>query len=362
MSDSELSEASATSMPPDHELEKSLRAEVVDAQKNDIEYTVNSIRTASEDKLGLDNGFYKNSAAWVQRSKDIIKDQSAIFPASQSSPVKQTPAKPAKSTQRSKKRASPSKEPAPRKKQKTTKPQVESEDSSSPLSDVDSEDAEKSSNAKPSKLPPKAQAAKPKASTRKKVKDPESDAGEDEGVDETNGTAAEESQKADVESESELSELLDEDPQPKKKGKQKDPSGPIQKKTKSSKPRADVDVDPDQAEIKRLQGWLVKCGIRKVWGKELKPYETARAKIKHLKDMLGDAGMTGRYSVEKANQIKEARELAADIEAVQEGAERWGADEEEGGDGKPTDGRPAKRLVRGAKNYDFLSSDGEETD
>ena len=106
----------------------------------------------------------------------------------------------------------------------------------------------------------------------------------------------------------------------------------------------------------------MKCGIRKVWGKELKPYETSRAKIKHLKEMLTDAGMTGRFSVEKASQIKEARELAADIEAVQEGAERWGADDENGEGRVNEDGRPARRLVRGAKNYDFLSSDGEETD
>lgn len=76
MSDSELSEVSTTPLPPDHEIEKSLRHEVVNAQKNDIEYTVNSIRTASEEKLGLTKGFYKNSAEWVQRSKDIIKDQS----------------------------------------------------------------------------------------------------------------------------------------------------------------------------------------------------------------------------------------------------------------------------------------------
>lgn len=78
--------------------------------------------------------------------------------------------------------------------------------------------------------------------------------------------------------------------------------------------------------------------------------------------MLTDAGMTGRFSVEKASQIKEARELAADIEAVQEGAERWGADDENGEGRVKEDGRPARRLVRGAKNYDFLSSDGEETD
>jgi hypothetical protein len=96
-----------------------------------------------------------------------------------------------------------------------------------------------------------------------------------------------------------------------------------------------------------------------MWWKELKPYETSKAKIKHLKDMLSDAGMTGRYSIEKATQIKEARELAADIEAVKEGAERWGKDNGSENDGED---KSKRRLVRGAKNYDFLSSDGEETD
>lgn len=163
-------------------------------------------------------------------------------------------------------------------------------------------------------------------------------------------------------SDSELSELLDEAPPPKKSQQQKDSTGKKSTKSKPAKSKAEAEIDPDQAEIKRLQGWLVKCGIRKVWGKELKPYETSKAKIKHLKEMLADAGMTGRYSVEKANQIKEARELAADIEAVQEGAERWGADDDDNDGKAKDDGRPARRLVRGAKNYDFLSSDGEETD
>jgi len=163
-------------------------------------------------------------------------------------------------------------------------------------------------------------------------------------------------------SDSELSELLDEEPAPKRRQKQKGSTEKKSAKDKPTKSKAEADIDPDQAEIKRLQGWLVKCGIRKVWGKELKPYETSKAKIKHLKDMLSDAGMTGRYSVDKANQIKEARELAADIEAVQEGAERWGADDDDNDGKAKDDGRPARRLVRGAKNYDFLSSDGEETD
>jgi hypothetical protein len=161
------------------------------------------------------------------------------------------------------------------------------------------------------------------------------------------------------ESEGEMSVIIDEAPKPKrKKRKSSEAAEGGAKKPKASK--SEAEVDPDDAEIKRLQGWLVKCGIRKMWWKELKPYESSKAKIKHLKDMLSDAGMTGRYSIEKATQIKEARELAADIEAVKEGAERWGKDN----DGSEHDGdnKSKRRLVRGAKNYDFLSSDGEETD
>ena len=170
---------------------------------------------------------------------------------------------------------------------------------------------------------------------------------------------ADEGPAAGDDSDSALSSLIDEDPEPKKKRKGKDSQEGKPKKSHATKAKAPTEEDPDQAEIKRLQGWLVKCGIRKLWGKELKPYETPKAKIKHLKDMLSEVGMTGRYSQEKANQIKEARELAADIEAVQEGEQRWGTgDKEDAEEGE----RPQRRLVRGAKNYDFLSSDGEETD
>jgi hypothetical protein len=251
---------------------------------------------------------------------------------------------------------------------------------SSPLSDLasDFEEEETQPKKKQRKAPAKVRATKSKPTKVKKTKAAVSEDKDDDDDDddqekkESGATVAEEEPKpagnpvdADL-SDSELSVLIDEKPAPKKR-KQKDSSGSKPKKTKSSTQAKVEAEDPDQAEIKRLQGWLVKCGIRKLWGKELKPYETSKAKIKHLRDMLADAGMTGRYSLEKANQIKEARELAADIEAVQEGAERWGAaEDEEGSRGeKDVDGRPqpgTRRLVRGARNYDFLSSDGEETD
>lgn len=238
-------------------------------------------------------------------------------------------------------------DPAPRKKRKISK---ELEESSEELSSIPSE---ASSNIESEDG---TQNKRQASSASNKDKKTSSSIEKDEQVVEK---AAVESSIA--QSESEMSEVLDEEPKPRRKSSGKPTTKTKTSDSKTAKAKSVGGEDPDQAEIKRLQGWLVKCGIRKLWGKELKPFETSKAKIKHLKDMLADVGMTGRYSIEKANQIREARELAADIEAVQEGAERWGASGDDGDDGQVS-GRAGRRLVRGAKNYDFLSSDGEETD
>lgn len=149
--------------------------------------------------------------------------------------------------------------------------------------------------------------------------------------------------KGDI-SESELSSLIDEPPV-KRKRQKKSPSEKRVKgtkskeskpaKAKSSKSKSTQDDDPDQAEIKRLQGWLVKCGIRKVWSKELAGCDTSKDKIRHLKAMLKDVGMEGKFSVEKAARIKEQREFAKDLEAIQEGERLWGKTEEGGNNGRP---------------------------
>lgn len=164
-------------------------------------------------------------------------------------------------------------------------------------------------------------------------------------------------------SESEMSVVLDEEPEPKRQRQKKSTgttSGTTSGKAMKKAPAKakDADADPNQAEIKRLQGWLIKCGIRKMWARELAPYDTPKAKIKHLKDMLKEAGMEGRYSLEKAKQIKEERELREDLEMVQEGAKRWGKATE----GEDSDGQPRRRLNRGRKALAFLDSEGEETD
>ena len=75
MSDSELSEASHTPVPPDNEIEESLRREVTRATKAGGDITVNLMRKASEGKLGLPDGFYKSHDIWKVKSKDVVQDQ-----------------------------------------------------------------------------------------------------------------------------------------------------------------------------------------------------------------------------------------------------------------------------------------------
>lgn len=120
---------------------------------------------------------------------------------------------------------------------------------------------------------------------------------------------------------SEMSSVLDE-PLPKKKRKTKEPRQP---KAKAAVKAAPKELTGDEAEIKKLQGQLVKCGIRKIWGIELKQYgDDSRAKVGHLKKMLSDIGMSGRFSEARAKEIKEQRELMADLQAVQEMDNLWG--------------------------------------
>ena len=168
---------------------------------------------------------------------------------------------------------------------------------------------------------------------------------------------------------SDMSDVIDDSPKPKKPRKRKsrpDEAKPkLPKKAKEPKKGKEQETDPDTMEIKRLQGWLVKCGIRKMWFRELAPYTTPKAKIRRLKEMLADAGMTGRYSIEKANEIREARELQADLQEVQAREKQWGmgGSEGEAGEEEVEAKRPKRRLARGLQNLDFLNDDdGEETD
>ncbi|KAF1984463.1 hypothetical protein K402DRAFT_455917 [Aulographum hederae CBS 113979] len=135
-------------------------------------------------------------------------------------------------------------------------------------------------------------------------------------------------------------------------------------KTKPTKKAPAADLSPSEQELKTLQSHLLACGIRKVWSRYLAKYSSNSEKIAHLKELLKDVGMEGRFSAEKAQKIKDERELKAEMEAIQEGEKMWGqskGDDEASEEEIEDNGRPKRKLARGLRGLEFLGSDGEET-
>ncbi|KAJ9621663.1 hypothetical protein H2203_007152 [Taxawa tesnikishii (nom. ined.)] len=368
--------ADSDKAPDDKTLEKALRQAVFGARKRDPDHlTVNKVRTVTEKKLSLPEGFFK-SEEWKTRSKDVIQ-QAADADEDEVNQKSSPPVAP-KST---KSRNAPEAEQSAKDHlqpnllnrengESAHEEEVEEEEEDG------GDDDEKDGNPKAKPRGPKAAKSKRKKSvvSDKSEEEAESTPPEAEPAEEVNNEQQEETsgkqddttenkqgtETGDL-SESEMSEVLDEPP-PTKKKRQKDSSAskpkPKAKATKAASAPA-KELSSDEAEIKRLQGWLLKCGIRKLWHKELAPYDSAKAKIKHLKDMLRDAGMDGRYSVEKAKAIKEQRELAADLEAVKEGAQRWGHEDDEEEQAEES-GRPRRKAAQ-SRFVDFGDS-GEDSD
>ncbi|KAI6794492.1 hypothetical protein KC363_g7361 [Hortaea werneckii] len=343
MSDSEGPEAG--NMPDEASIEQCLRRTVRDAIKSEEEVTVNSTRIRVEEQLDLGAGFFKNSDEWKQRSKEVI--HAAIE--EPDSPVASKKTRPKPKPQRGSKRKSEDAEDEPKK----GRGQKRAKKSVTPASDVEEsepgeDEVQPSVKAKPN---PRSKNASKDDSEERPKPDETSDLSEPL---EDNGSNADASSQAngkpaEVDDESEMSEVFDEPPA--KKKRQKKSTSPSESKPKTTKKpsarpaaKGGKELTADEEEIKRLQGQLLKCGIRKVWGKELKKFETDKAKIKHLKSMLEDVGMTGRFSAEKAKQIKEQRELAAELESAKEFNDTWGSkkDGEETEDEAPTRSRGLK--------------------
>jgi hypothetical protein len=161
----------------------------------------------------------------------------------------------------------------------------------------------------------------------------------------------------DNDSSSELSSVIDDPPPPpKRKRKSKDgsaSSGPAKGKSAKSS-TSTADLSPDEAQIKLLQSQLAKCGVRKVWAFEFKKRgdDTPKAKIKRLKEVLADVGMTGRFSEAKAREIKEMRELQADLNEVMEGEKSWGVESGRGRGAKTRLAGSKKKTLKGVGEDD----------
>ncbi|GFP54887.1 hypothetical protein ACSS6W_002781 [Trichoderma asperelloides] len=321
--------------------------------------SVNKVRRHIEEKLGLDDGFF-TSDAWKQKSKTIIKEQvDKLLDEDGSEPENKPDTKVG-----IKRQSSEAESPQPKRRKKASGPVKRKEES-----DVD-ETPKKESKTKVKKLASRSKAKSddsdeedtklgeipsPTKSRKRSVKDESENESKhntpnkgdsatikkqetpgdekkpslknqpDSEAEDTKADIKDEL-KPEVNEEDEYSDVIDEPPAPKRKRGEKKESSSKPKASKSAiKKEATSTDDPKDAEIKKLQSQLTKCGVRKLWHIELKQYgDNAGAKIRHLKKMLSDIGMDGRFSEAKAREIKEMRELQADVEAAQEMDRLWG--------------------------------------
>ncbi|KAL7790226.1 hypothetical protein V8C43DRAFT_285675 [Trichoderma afarasin] len=320
--------------------------------------SVNKVRRRVEEKLGLEDGFF-TSETWKQKSKTIIKEQvdklldedasepkyesdSKVGIKRQSSEIESPQPKRRKKTSgAAKKKEESDVDEAPKKESGTKSKKLVSRRKAE-VDDSDDQDAKLEGSPSPARNRKRSTKEESKdelkhnlsseggnATIKKQetpgdeIKPPVKDQ-PSSGAEETKADVKDES-KPEVNEEDEYSDVIDEPPPTKRKrGEKKETSS----KPKASKPAAKKDATPDDpkdAEIKKLQSQLTKCGIRKLWHIELKQYgDNAGAKIRHLKKMLADIGMDGRFSESKAREIKEMRELQADVEAAQEMDRLWG--------------------------------------
>ncbi|PBP26005.1 transcriptional regulator [Diplocarpon rosae] len=135
-----------------------------------------------------------------------------------------------------------------------------------------------------------------------------------------------------VGSDSDESIVLDPTPKPKRqrapKGEKrtKAPKAPKEPKASTSKVAAPIkELSSAEIQIKTLQAQLRKCGMKNIWQFELKKYgDDSNAKIKHLQNILKQIGMVGKFSEQRAKEIREQRELLADVEEVTAIDGKWG--------------------------------------
>ncbi|GKT99458.1 transcription factor [Fusarium langsethiae] len=371
--------------------------------------TVNKVRKQTEENLGLEDGFL-SSDKWKKKSKDLIKqrvgklmdgwipeekneagsdgEEEMSTGMKRSSPDAESP-QPKPKRQKRALKAKPAPKPKPRKaaKKEESDPESEPGESSelSELSDLSEEEKpqKKRKQAPPKKAPPKRKSKKAAVSEDEDGdvamnSDAETPGNDQEtkngGSASKKATASAEAQSPDggeerspaeegednpiVDEEEEYSDVIDEPPKPKRKKKEKKEgtSKPV-KSPKAAAKKSSTSDDPNVEEIKKLQGQLVKCGVRKLWHNELKQYgDDAKAKIRHLKKMLADIGMDGRFSESKAREIKERRELLAEVESAQEMSSLWGVE----GRGRASRSKSKKIIESDAS--DAENNDGNNDD
>lgn len=71
----------------------------------------------------------------------------------------------------------------------------------------------------------------------------------------------------------------------------------------------------DEDVLTKLKSYVFKCGVRKVWKKELEGLDEAQSLAK-VKGMLLELGVEGRPSLDKCRKVKERREYEEELRAM----------------------------------------------
>ncbi|KAJ8656627.1 hypothetical protein O0I10_007704 [Lichtheimia ornata] len=108
-----------------------------------------------------------------------------------------------------------------------------------------------------------------------------------------------------------VSSASDNEATPSKK-KPKTPKQP-RKKRESKKEHK---TSATEESIKRLKMYINKCGVRKVWQKELADCKTMKDQVEKLKKILADLGVEGRPTLEKCQKVKAEREIKAEVDSL----------------------------------------------
>ena len=312
-------------MPTDAQLSRALRTAVDEKFAEDPgDVRPKAVRTIAEKLLGLEAGYFLETDDWKERSKEILQDR---FEQLTSSDPPQSKTKKRKSS-----------EVVDEEKQDVSPPKKSKRKSDSSQGIIQGKGAAKPKQKKRLEKSLSALVVKEDDSAKESEEEEEevtspAQTGTHENVGEK-FIDAPTSHKPHGESldDSDLSSLIDEPPIPIRKKNKKVSDEPAEKPVKSrstSKKAAESGSSSQDAELKELQSQLGQCGIRKIWAMHLKKFDGHKEKVVELKRMLKEVGMQGRFSKEKARQIKEERELKADIEAIQEGDQKWGKAEED---------------------------------
>jgi len=70
-----------------------------------------------------------------------------------------------------------------------------------------------------------------------------------------------------------------------------------------------------ESAVDRLKNYITKCGVRKIWKKELDGL-SEKEQIQKLQSILKELGMEGRPTLEKCKKIKERREFEKEVEEL----------------------------------------------